>query len=225
MDNIIIDISDNHFEDIDLENCIDFYDINNNIYQDFNDEIKECTAIFNSLKIINTNQSDILDCDNNFSFYQGPFPSKYKDNFYHCYACNKKMIISKNELDEFFQNNLEKRINRKNLILMYRLFDECKFYIKFQFITKFDNIIKNIKTCCTYNGSSEWNMIYEMYFNQQGLDLFDYTYCNICNYKFCPKHCDIAKFKYFKCKNCSKNLNVCNWCKIGYEDNLCYICS
>ena len=216
MDNVIIDISDNQFEEIDLDNCIDFY-------KDFNDDIQECTAIFNSLKIINENTN--LECFNNFSFYQGPNPSKYRNNFYNCYACNKKMIISKNELNDFFYNNLEKRVNRKNLILMYRLFDDCKFYIKFELLTKFNKIIKNINSSNTFYGSSEWNLMYEMYFNQQGLELYDYVNCDTCHYKFCPKHCEIARFKYIKCKFCNKQLNICNWCKTDYKDDICFNCS
>ena len=217
MDNIIIDISDNDFNEIDLENLVD---LNNN------EDVLEFTAIFNSLKIINSDNSNNSNNSeyNNFSFYQGPNPSKYRDNFYNCYACNKKLLISKYELNEFFENNLEKRVNRKNLILMYRLFDECKFYIKFNLLSKFDNILKDINSSNTFHNSTEWNLMYEMYFNQQGLNLGDYIKCNICLYNFCPKHCEIAKFKYFKCKHCKKNYNICNWCKNGYEDELCYEC-
>jgi len=220
MEHIVIDISDNDFEEIDLENCINLYDNTN-----YNLDIQECTAIFNSLKILNTNDMVDLNINNNFSFYQGPNPSKYKDNFYECYACNKKMIISKYELKEFFYNNLEKKVNRPNLILIYRLFDECKFYIKFDYLRKFDNIVKNINPCNTFNGTSEWNMIYETYFNQQGLNLCDYVDCDLCNYKFCPLHCEIARFKYFKCMNCNKEINACNWCKTDYDDELCYECT
>ena len=208
-----MDISDNDFFNDD-----ELLNFNLDLDLDF-----DLNLIFNNLKLFNSNTLK-LDLDNNYSFYAGLHPSRYRDNFNHCYACNKYMLISRTELPEFFVNNLEKRINKKNIIIMYRLFDECNFYIKFNFLTKFQKIIKNITPANTFINSSEWKLIYETYFNQQGLNNLDYIKCNNCNYNFCPMHCDIARFKHFKCLLCRKNFDVCNWCKSNYAENICFTC-
>ena len=202
-----MDISDN-----DIDNN-DFYLLNNNC--------EDLNLIFNNLSLFNKTSFDF---DNNYSFYPGSNPSQYKSNFNHCYACNKYMIISKNELPEFFKDNLEKKVNKKNLILMYRLFDECKFYIDFKSLIKFDKIISDIVPANNIVNSSEWRMTYETYFNQQGLNFIDYVKCSNCHYNFCPRHCQIAKFKHFKCISCNKFFDICNWCKSNYTDNLCFFC-
>ena len=95
------------------------------------------------------------------------------------------MIISKDGMAEFFFNNLEKRVNKKNIIIMYRLVDECNFYVKYKLLLKFQKIIKNITPCNTIAHSSEWKLVYETYFNQQQLNNLSYTKCNFCNYNFC----------------------------------------
>ena len=214
-----MDVSNNNInqddEFGDLSDLADFELFNSNNDFDLN-------LVFNNLTTSTSNS--ILELDNNYSFYAGLHPSKYRDNFNNCYACNKYMLISRTELPEFFVNNLEKRINKKNIIIMYRLFDECNFYIKFNFLTKFQKIIKNITPANTFINSSEWKLIYETYFNQQGLNNLDYIKCNNCNYNFCPMHCDIARFKHFKCLLCRKNFDVCNWCKSNYAENICFTC-
>ena len=173
---------------------------------------------------INTN-TNINSLDSRYKFLTGENHHSLKDNFYYCYACNKKLLICEQEYTNFFIDNIDKRKQKSNIIMLYRLYPPCITYITPIYVQKFNEITKNINTLLTFYGSSEWILLYEIYFNQPNLDHSVYMQCDLCEYEFCPKHQNIAPFKYYKCEKCKRNISLCNWCKNIYMNNTyCYVC-
>lgn len=225
--------TDNYTNNLITQDNIDNINIINDITSDISEnnielfiDNEELLELQNNFEVIITNikKNAYIEFDNKYMFYQGENPTKYKENFYNCYACNKHLVLNYKELPEFFKNNLETRVNKKNLILIYRLIQNSTYYVKYNFIDKFKQIIQDIKPLYLLTNSPEYNIIYDIYFNQQNIDYTEYIKCSYCTYLFCPKHQQIAKFKHFKCIGCKKNLDMCNWCKYLFEDNLCIDC-
>jgi len=109
--------------------------------------------------------------------------------------------------------------------MIYRLYPSCVSHIPYSYMNLFYKIIINIKPLITFYGSSEWNLIYETYFNQPNLNHYDYMQCDLCKYEYCSKHQKIAPFDFYKCYKCNRNVSLCNWCKyIEISKLFCPVC-
>lgn len=108
---------------------------------------------------------------------------------------------------------------------MYRLFPYTISCVDKNYFELFNKIINNINRTYSNQHSSEWNYIYEAYFNQQNLKDSDYLTCNCCTYQYCPKHQEIAEFNFYRCDSCNAFVNLCGWCKHLYPfNNYCDEC-
>ena len=104
-----IDTSNNKIDEID---DIDDYEVK--IYDYEEDDY----VLFNShginLNLLNTTintNTNINSLDSRYKFLTGENHHSLKDNFYYCYACNKKLLICEQEYTNFFIDNIDKIVN------------------------------------------------------------------------------------------------------------------
>ena len=134
-----------------------------------------------------------------------------------CAMCKKKEVIHENYLTDFITKNLNSLRGKKYLVILYRLAPSL-----FSNIDLSKTVLKNINIPLSAENSSSYDFIYEIYFNQQNLNICDYEVCDNCKDFICPIHLKFNPIYYNKCKYCSKSWCICMNCMCSNpEKQLC----
>ena len=142
------------------------------------------------------------------------------DNFQFCHFCKYCVIFDSNEFKRFLENNLYKKINKKNMLMICRLLPNIYEHINYEYLKHYINIISKIEISQPHSQES-WMFLFRIYFVQENLTYNDYIKCLCCNKHFCPKHQEIAPFSHKKC-DCGKSIDLCNSC--SYKFPVDFVC-
>ena len=131
------------------------------------------------------------------------------NNFEFCNYCFHHILFNKKNSNDFLEKFLYKKINKKMIIMAFRLDPKLKDFVKFEYYNKISDNFKGIVLPET--NISFFNM-FEIYFFQENLTKDSFEKCVFCNKSYCPLHLKIAPFKSIKCDDCSKEIVICNEC-------------
>ncbi len=148
---------------------------------------------------------------------------KFVDNFEFCYACKNQLLFHESDIRKFLEKYLYKKVNKKMLYMVFRIFPKINEYINFDYYDKFRKIIFDLHFPIKNKEVNSYSFIYQSYFYQDNLNEDSFLECLLCKNKFCPIHLKLISLKTDLCK-CNKHLQVCSFCfELFTVDDLCSV--
>lgn len=148
---------------------------------------------------------------------------KYVDNFEFCYGCNNQILFHKSDITNFLDKYLYKKVNKKMIYMIFRLFPKIIEYINFDYYDKYRKIVMELHFPLKNIKDNSYCFIYQNHFYQDNLTENSYLECLLCKNFFCPIHLKLISLKTDLCK-CKKHLQVCSFCcELFTIDDLCSI--
>ena len=145
----------------------------------------------------------------------------YINNFEYCYACKNQIIFNESDIQKFLERYLYKKVNKKMIFMIYRLFPKIIHYINFDYFKKYKSYIFELNH--PLHNIDSYPFIFQIYFHQDNLTEKSFIQCRICRENFCPLHLKLISLKTDLCK-CNKHLQVCSYCcELFTIDYLCSI--
>ena len=81
----------------------------------------------------------------------------YINNFEYCYACKNQIIFNESDIQKFLERYLYKKVNKKMIFMIYRLFPKIIHYINFDYFKKYKSYIFEITKLKDYTkGKHTW---------------------------------------------------------------------
>jgi hypothetical protein len=151
------------------------------------------------------------------------FRDNFINNFESCYACKNQLLFHESDIRKFLEKYLYKKVNRKMLNMVFRLFPKINEYINFDYYDKFRKIVFDLHFPIKNKEVNSYSFIYQSHFYQDNLNEDSFVECLLCKNKFCPIHLKLICLKTDLCK-CNKHLQVCSFCcELFTVDDLCSV--
>jgi len=148
---------------------------------------------------------------------------KFVDNFEFCYACKNKILFHESDIKKFLDKYLYKKVNKKMLYMIFRLFPKIIEYIHFDYFDKYRKIVFDLHFPIKNKEVNSFSFIYQSHFYQDNLTENSYLECLLCKNMFCPIHAKLISLKTDLCK-CNKHLQVCSFCcELFTVEDLCSV--